>query len=360
MDYLQYLSCCAGVIDGDRLYTVDEDLGVLVEYDLKDLSYCILAKIGDNTQPVIVDKLFKINNIIFLILQNTYNIWMYDLITQKLSVIGADEADLPYERELNDIAYQWKDCFYIMPGRRGHKIKVFNWKTYKFVGEIQLEDNCEKKDRVPINIGIREGKIWYTIFNTSNLIEIDIETGEKKIWVIDEKEHILAASFGEKGIWLFLSSNILVKWNPKEMITETYNMQNSAIDMEKLVFRNVFEIGEMVYIVPNFSSCMWVIDKTTRKKRDIEYPVGFKRVPPKLKRDLFVTVLINGGQLILLPYAVNMLIQVDLKSEKIVSWECKFSKRDLWEYYIQKVMMTTGIQENEVFNISDYIERLLD
>lgn len=350
-----YFSCYTGLIEGNRLYAVNINVGLLFEYDLEDFSYKILAKIQfpNRNKPVRVWEIVKIENVFYFILEDTYNVWKYNLDTDKLTIIK-NEAYNSSESTLfiNNAAFRKNDMIYLMPYYDKETISIFDCKREKFKGEIQFT-NSKNADKELLYLGIRKESVWIAIFNSSYLVEVNLQSGKEKFYIIEEKHNILGASLCGNDFLLLLTETGLVKWNPEDQIISKYALSISNIEEQKIVFHNAFETDTSMIIVPDYEPCIWIIDKATGNKNDIIYPDGFKKIHPNPERCLFMKVINNSEELILLPFSANMFIRLDLKQNKMYSAGCALCWEDIREIH-------TVIRENEVFTFVDYVRKLVD
>ena len=357
---IKYLSCYTGIIEDNKLYTVNMYLGILLEYDLKNFSYQVLTRIPlrDRAQLVRVIKMIKIGSVFYFIFENTRIVWMYDMSSKESDMIenGEDVAD---RYLVNSDAYRWKDCIFLTPERHSETIGVFNWRTNKFDEDIPLGHFSDSSGKVRITkIGIMDRKIWYTFFGAPVLIGIDVESRGEKHWIIDPSKNILAVSLSEGYFWILLSGAELIKWNPEEGIIKKYVLDSLRINEEKPVFRHLYETDTYVYIVPYYAQCIWKIDKSTEEVFSIKYPSELKRVHPNFERCLFFEVLKDGDNLFLLPFAVNVLVQLDMNDGRMTYHECSFNRQEIWKYYCQDILGKNALSEDEIIDLSFFVEKI--
>lgn len=361
-DY-KYLDCYAADIEGDKLYVVSVLFGIVLEYDLRDFSYKILTQINlpDSSQMVRVNSIIKSKHFLYITLWNSWNIFEYDIESEKLEVYGNDFEYID-GNELVVKSYLYQDRIWIFPYNVDQKIRIFHIKTKEFEVNLSVKEILNQRGyRIPkssficLDIFQEKCKCILAIYNSSYLIEINLETEKYNIYEVKPNARIEIMSYIDGQYWLsYIDNKNIKRWSPEDEILEMYEPAKNYIQKERR-YRYIFSYKEKVIIVPTYDKTICIIDKKTRKETILEYSKDIQRVHNR-DRWMFYGFIEYFDKILLLPFSMTHFIVIDLQNERLESYQSKFGTDVIYEYWIKPRLTELLLLENDIFEFSEYLD----
>lgn len=361
---MEFLTCYTGVIQDNKLYTVHEGLGLLMEYDLLSFSYKVLTilKVGEKEQRVRVKGMVISNQVIYIILGNSWNIFEYHMESGQILINGDD-------KKYNDGALLIENCFlyrneiWLLPCYANEYIRIFDLKTKQYSMRKPIIDelkyygaNVYKKSFLDYAF-TNEGIIYAIIYKSEYIVSIDINTGQYFLYCIGGRKKLSSINYDGKNYWLsFFDSTIIEKWSPKNGIIEEYVIDEIDIDDTGQQIRFIYELQGKLYIIPTFVPYIFILNKKNKKISKMNYPKNFKRIHNNSERYQFFRDILYKDKIIVLPFAVNEMLLIDKKNNKVNFIESILSREDIEKYTIK--LETGVIEEKYGYGIRQFLEHL--
>lgn len=365
MNDYEYLDCYAGSIEEGKLYVVSVLFGIVLEYDLKDFSYKVLAKIDlqDSLQLVRVNSIEKINHFLYMTLWNSWNVFEYDIESKRMEVYGNNLEYIDGE-ELVVKSYMYQDRIWLFPYDLRQKIKIFHVMTKEFTVSISVEAILKQKgyeikngSLICIEIFQEKNKCFLAVYDSPYILEVDLETEKCNIYEVKHNAKIEMMTCANGQYWLsYRDSKIIERWSPADGILETYEPQKICIQ-DEWKYRHMIAYKEKVIIVPSQDKSIWMIDKRTRQETVLEYSEDILRVHNK-ERWMFYGFVEYNDKIILLPFSMTHFIVIDPENQRMESYSGKFDADIINEYYIKPRLPASILLENDIFELSKYLDMM--
>lgn len=361
-DRMEYLLCYTGVIWEEKLYVVHEGLGLLMEYDLRDFSYQVLTqiKLGEVRQHVRIKGMCLIEKVIYMVLENSWNVMEYHLDTGKLRVNGED-TDHKDGEELIEKIFRRRDELWLCPSHASQEILIFNFRTKQYRAADAIETVINKcAGAVDANCyadyaTAGDGILYAIAYHSDCIVSIDMRSLEYLGYPIKRGKELSGITYDGKNYWLLFFDNHIARWNPKQGITEEYVIDGVTADNGEQPFRFVYEGEDEICIIPNYMPEMILLQKKTKEITRIQYSEEFVRIGSKARYQFYGN-LIDDKKIFLFPYAVNRLVLLDRDLHTVKCIECILRKKDIEQYIIKEEAKTGKISEKHCFGIRDFVE----
>lgn len=361
------MTCYTGVIEGNKLYTVHEGLGLLMEYDLQKFSYKILCSIFSSMPQdfVRVKGLFIDSGIIYIILLGSWKVIEY-YIDSKCIKINGSSSDYLNKQFLVEKITCYEKKIWLLPCYIGDTIKIFDFekKTYiekKAIGQYLIEEGKN------INLDIfaeyettKEGIVYAIVYESAYVVSINMVTEEYRLYDIGKDKKLSSINFDGKNYWLsYFDSNAIEKWSPLYGVLETYDIPQIKVDNRRQPIRMVYERKNKIYIIPTFMPDIIVLDKEKEEMPYICLKGKQKRIYKNGDRFQFLSSLMYKNMVILLPHAVNEFVLIDLETGLIKNIESRLTKFDIRRYIINPQLQYGMTNEIFGWGIKEFINDIV-
>lgn len=364
---MEFLTCYTGVIQDNKLYMVHEGLGLLMEYDLSDFSYNVLTaiRIENMMSHVRVKGMTIVKNIIYMVLENSWNVIEYDIASKMIKVNG-NESQYINGKMLVEKTFLFGDELWLLPCYCEEKIRTFNIKTKKYTikksivdflkpKEIEVKKKCFAEYEVT-----EDGVIYAIIYQSDYIVSIDTKEAEYTLYYVGAGKGLSSISKEGKNFWLsFFNDNMIVKWNPVYGILKEYEVDGIRIDEREQTIRLIYESDKNICVVPTYMPAFFSINKKNRNVIWINYENKFKRININRERYQFYSSVTNGDKRYILPFAVDKLLVLDMKSEKIITVNTGLSTNDIKKYIIKDQGKENPITEIYGYGIKEFINSFI-
>ena len=363
-DRREYVTCYTGAIKGNKLYVVHEGLDLLMEYDLRDYSYKVLANINpdEDKRRTRVRGIAILENVIYIAFECSWDILEYHMDTGKIRVNGMKKNCIE-DMYAVECTYICQNEIWMFPCCINEKIRVFNTKTRIFslkksIGEYLKENGYYVEETCFGDYATSGNGIVYTITYESHfIIAIDMKSNKYKVFDMGEDKKIARIIYDGNGYWLsFSDSGMIVKWSPVNGIEKQYMINDVLIDERGLPIHYMYDGKESLFIILSYMQRIILLNKMSGKITYIDYPDDYKRINTNIRRYQFYEELIYKNYIIALPFSVNKLLQYNIESGEIKFFETKLCKEDIEKYILQDELKNKVITELDGYGVKEFIE----
>ena len=367
-DKYEYLTCYTGVIENKKMYVVHEALGLLIEYNIEDFSYKILTRIevGKTNQFIRVKGIILLQDIIYLVLENSWNIFEYHVCSKEMKVNGNGKQYIEGEFFVEKIILH-NTKIWMFPCYIDEDIRIFDTNTKDFtksksIGSYLKECgfHVESMSFAYYEI-INKDTIYAIPYRSNYIIIINLNLNEYKIFDIGIGNKIEHINYDGKNFWLnYFNRKTIAKWNAKNGITEEYMINNIEIDERGMPICYIYEKGENLLIIPSYGQRYILFDKKKRKETFVKYPDDFRRIRQNPQRYMFYDQIKCKDDIFFLPFACNNLLKVNIKNNTMQFIETRLCTEDIKKYIFKDMKNMQSVKELYGYGIEEFIHDLIN
>ena len=356
-----YLDCYTGTIEGDKLYIVSVEFGLLLEYSIHDFSYKILGKIHlpNPRTTVRVNTMIKSEEYIYMTINNNWNVIEYNINNGQTTIYGNDDEYI----EGKDVVIKstlFQECLWIFPYSVCQPIRIFNLKTKTFKEGLTIQDilpvnEYEKGTDYYMNLDVfQEGNVLRTaVRNSPYIIEIDMETCKYCVYETKESAKICSMSYNNGQYWIaYVGSKSFVKWHPENGVVEEYEIRHIQLQND-ISYRYIYADEDKIIVIPIRDNDIYIIDKKTKEIQSLIYPDDLKRAH-NLQRCMFYGIL-QQKNILLLPFSVNYFFEINISENVLQAYSCNLNRMDIGKKYIESNPTNNFFSEIDYYTLSDYV-----
>ncbi len=361
-----YLSCYAGVIENNYIYTVDRFYGALMEYNKETFSYRILTWI-DCINPgnlgFCVRKMIKDGDDFYFFLENSRDFLIWSQTKQSFRIYG-NENQYNQNAVVVSNAFLIQRDIWIYPGYSNQPLRCFHVET----GEIEEYPSMEQKlakEKIALEqsqfvLGtVQNETLWFVIYNTPYLISFDTVSHEWTVYSFGKEELLCNICYDGRDMWIcFIYKNTFINWSPEYGVTDTYQISDSGLNMGiGDPFNFIYGFGDRIFTIPMYDNPIYMIDKKTKEEHflvsfDKDCHTNTRKFLP-----LFYTYVVDGNQLILLPHIVNVFVKINMDTCQVQLIDTKKKEADR-EHYLDICLKSGCVMESVNFSLEGYLDYL--
>lgn len=354
---MKYSFFKGGLVVEDKLYVVHMELGLLMEYDLVNLSYKVLAelessKIKDDIWCV--SSIIKLEDILFLCFENHEIIMSYDLKAKTLMEYGQeDNCNYWAITKVVNEDEMWRIPFSI-----SQNMSVFDMRSGLFRKEESLEKylqeaGCDLGGANEIRyIRQKEHIVYLTLVDSPYVLAFDLSRKSIDIYETLDVDKLFKVIYDGKYYWLtFSNKSKILRWDieNKELIKVESNEIQIGSNGREIAY--IVEKYGRRYIIPTYSEMIICVDTENK----VQQKECFKRTS-KGGNASFIPPLFYKQNMIFLPLAADKMIWINTNTGD-VSTRDVFLKEDDWIHYaIEKKRLRTSMIESEHFPLQDFLQ----
>lgn len=349
-----------GLKDGDKLYMVERELGLLMEYDLDTLSYQILTKLEYNKMlggVWAVNNIIKVEDVLFLAFRNHDFLMSYDINTGNTEIHGEDfvgqngiEKSLLFKNEL-----------WMFPVFTSQKIKVFDVISKQFQtkeclqGYLQTKKYINGEKRIWFITAIK-GILYFALLNTPYIITYAVDDEDIQVYETEKNDRISKVVHDGEQFWIsFVDNCKIARWDIDKGIQEIIEIKEIKIDDRENPILGVYKRKSILFVIPTFVPCVYSY-KRNGQELSMEHTKDFNRSNPDKKSASFRTFIFRENQLLMFPFEADRIIVADLETGELKERECTLTKQEGISCGITKEMLREGIVEKDWFSLEDFLK----
>lgn len=353
----EYLSCCSGFVEDDRLYVVDRFFGTLMEYNIENYSYNVIAQLDflDIRLQYRARKIIKLEDTFYFFFENSRNIYTWEINSKSSGQYGNETESDKREVVVSD-AFLIKETIWIIPGWSDQPLRCFCVDTEEMQEYVSIEQQLEKfgivlEHRQVIDVAIdAENVIWYVLNGKPYIISHDVELNEWEVHVLGEEEHLSGIYCDEKDLWIcFTDKSDFISWNPRNGVLDTYTIQVDRLNMEENdPYHFICSYKDNIYVIPYFDNDIFIINKQTKEVSPTNFLLNYNHteVRPRPPVPLFFGFVRREKMLIVLPYSIDKIVVIDMESGSLRYIEGRKSLIEYSDYL--KAVYQKNIDESDV------------
>lgn len=357
------MKCCSfqtGLKDDNKLYVVERELGLLMEYDLDDFSYQILTQLDYNKMlggVWAVNNIVKVKDIIFLAFRNHDFLMSYDIKTGNTEIHGEDSK----EKKGIEKCVFFKNEIWMFPIFSSQKIKVFDVISKQFRSKECLQEYLQTKRYINDEKRIWfitdvEGILYFALLNTPYIFTYNVSDGDIQIYETEKNDRIAKVVHDGDQFWIsFVDNCKIARWDIVKGIQEIIEIGEIKIDDRKNPILGVFKRNDIMFVVPTFFPRVYSY-KRNGEGLSLEYTEDFNRIKPDKKSASFRTFIFRKNQLFMFPFEADRIIIADLETGELRSQECTLTKQEGILYGITGRAFREGIVEKDWFSLEDFLK----
>lgn len=366
-DRKEFLTCFTGAISNNKLYVVHEILGTLMEYDLSDFSYRILAKIDLKVpqKRIEIKGMVIVEDVIYFTLLNSWNVIEYHLKTNQFKINGEDTQYIEGKRAI-EAMYLYKNKLWLMPYYAGEKVRIFDLETKQYriqqiVGSCldENEKRTTEKNYVDYELS-QDGMIYAIIYNSKYLVAINMSSEKYTLQNLGDTRKFSGINYDGKNYWISDYTNKIIKWNPKDGVLEEHFINALNRDEKREQIRLIYEKNDEICIIPTYTPYMIILNKKSREIVLKKYHDNIGRIHQNENRYFFYSGLVYKDKIILLPLSSNKLVILSKDFEIAQVIDNRLNKLDIEKYILKKGGEAEPIEELYGWGIKEFIEILVD
>ena len=350
----------AGLKDGKKLYTIERELGLLMEYDLDTFSYKIVTQLESNqmTDGVWrVNSIVKVEDVLYLSFRDHDFLMAYDIKVGSIAMYGEDRDGRNGIEKILHIG----DELWLIPYCTSREVKVFKLQSKQFEVKFSLQKQLCRNRKLENGelvhfITASEGQIYAFLWNTPYIISIDLSGKKVQMHEVEGGAKIVSATSVGTHIWFSFANNTkVVKWSIEKGIQETMDIKELPMDDRGCPIINLFEIDDKIFLIPRFHTKLYSYKKIGAEWNLI-YIKGFNRINQHKNNDSFRTYIFKENQMMLFPFDADRILIADLQTGEWMEQECVLSREDVVLYDITKKRVQKGIVEKSWFSLEDFLK----
>ena len=347
-----------GLVVEDKLYVVHMELGLLIEYDLVDASYKVLAELESAKRKDdiwCVSSIIKLDDVLFLCFENHEIIMSYDLKTRTLQEYGDEDYChyLAITKVVNDNEI-WRIPFSIK-----QNMLVFDMQSGLFRTEESIEIYLKKagcylggENEIRF-VRQKEHIVYLTLVDSPYVLAFDLNKKSMDIHEAPKGYKLFKIIYDGMYYWItFSNNNRILRWNVEknELIEEERNEVRIGANGREIAF--ISEKGGRRYIIPTYCEKIICVDSENK----VQQIKCFKRTSKSGGKASFMPPLFYKQNMIFLPLAADKMIWIDTTTGDVTTRDSSFEDDDWMYYAIEKKRLRTCIAESEHFSLQDFLQ----
>lgn len=358
-----HLSSYAGVVEGDKIYTVDSIYGLFLEYSMKDYSHRILTHIDCldvSKGQYIINKIIKVRDVFYFFLVNCHDFISWSLSDYKFHIFESHQKkDQRYHLVSN--AFFWEGKIWICPAYSDQSFRCFDTVTEKMTEYASIEKRiCNHGIRFEggqfIYASIENDRLWFAIYNTPYIASYNMKKDEWRFYSLADFGKVFNICFDGNDLWIcFMDQNIFLSWEPERGVKEIFQISDSELSMDKGdPFKYIYGDQNYVYAIPTYDNNIYAVHRVTKKIDSTDFLHNYNRTDIRPYVPLFHVCIRVGKQLILLPYAIDKIVVINMETGKLQYIDSLISQIDQ-AVYLDYVCKQKSIQESDELTLKEYI-----
>ncbi len=360
----KYLSVVGGLVEDGKLYVVDIDTWLFMQYDLKSGACALLADIQPDEyygKLCWVEKILHIGNDFFILIRNYKGL----VSVSEGGNVTYYESD--HELGSNNSFYYidmlvCDGLIYVLPGYAGGIMSIFDPAVHDYTNHVHLEvlygrnmtQYCDRCIWLYVH-NDTDDKVRFCINNTGMICTLDIRNMFMEICSYDNEADfmMLSGSFGKTVVLENNSYRLFGYTEEKEEIEIIGDFCREKKNDDWYGYQMAFVQDDMVAAIPEDMDSIEFI----REGKNIE----IIRLPEESEliyeiryyKGKFVSLLKKDGKIYLLPFSSNGMIIFDAYVHSIVFRRLVVPA----EYLMVKKMKNRGlIRESKEISLSGFIQ----
>lgn len=360
-----YLSCKAGCIDGDKLYVIPRFFPTLLEYNLTDLSYRVVSwhVMPSRYRRYLVTGLFKKGNKIYISHERCRNIIEYDLLTDTYQEYG-NYVDNEGEIQNWDLGV-CGDKLYAFTPFVDDEIICFDMQNRQMTSFPYSYQNSlihnEGEEKEYVHYHVAEGRIYSYPDGGKCLYSMAVGEHIVEAFTLQTGTEIEDVHYADGVFWIISKAGKSVStWMPKQGILGEYTAL-SIPKMKDQYFRiyNVIGHEQRVLFTAPSGGMLSILDMGTGKEAGIDISPYCGKTTD-YDAVYFGNSVVVGSRVLLLPFAVDCFLWMDLTNGEVEPVSCRLRDEDV---KMSRYLLNKGndvIQKEEPdFTLNDYLHVVL-
>ena len=200
--------------------------------------------------------------------------------------------------------------------------------------------------------------LWFVIYNTPYLVSYDTSCDKWNIYSFG-KDELSNICYDGKDIWIyFIYKNTFINWKPENGVIDTYQISDPNLNMGiGDPFDFIYRFGDHIFTIPTYDNPIYMIDQKTKEAHLL---VSFDKnchIYTRKYLPLFYAYVVERNNLILLPYAVNVIVKIDMDTCHVQLIDTKKKKADR-EHYLGICLKSGYVVESNNFSLEGYLDYL--
>lgn len=349
-----------GLKDGKKLYTIERELGLLMEYDLDTFSYKIVTQLESNqmTDGVWrVNSIVKVEDVLYLSFRDHDFLMAYDIKVGSIAMYGEDRDGRNGIEKILHIG----DELWLIPYCTSREVKAFNLQSKQFETKFSLQTqlcrnrNWENGEFVHF-IAENKEQIYAFLWNTPYIISIDLLGKKVQVYEVECGAKIVSVTSVGTQFWISFADNTkIVKWDIDKGIIETIEIHDVPMDERGCPILNVFQINDKLFLIPRYYTKLYSYRKVGIELELINTK-RYKRIKTHNNQDSFRTFIVNENQMMLFPFDADRILLADLQTGEWMEQECVLSREECILYGVTEERVQKGIVERDWFSLKDFLK----
>ncbi len=358
-----HLSCFTGAVEEDKIYTVDITYGWLIEYNTRDYTHRILTKMSCmhiKRGGYYIRKIIKVGDMLYFFLGNSRDIISWSLSQQVFKIYG-NEYKFDQQFQWVSNAFLVKDKIWICPAYSNQPLRCFDVNTqkiseYSFIEEQLSLTGIILKESQFVFASLENKILWFAIYNTPYVVSYNVERDRWNCYSFYEFGKVSNLSYDGNDLWIyFMDRRIFISWRPERGVLDIYEVSDMKLDMSKGdPYSYIYGFQNNIFVIPTYDNDIYIVNRKTKKEYLTNFVLNYERIYTWPYVPLFYACIPRENRLILLPYSVNVIVEINMEDGQIQCIESKFDYGDLW-YCLGEHCQKKKLIENDQITLKEYI-----
>ena len=359
------ISCYAGIVENNILYTFNNVTGQLMSYNLENFTYEIISEFDMIWERRIrIIKIIKSGLVFYLVPQNRKCIFVYNSENGEQQVYGNLDMDLEERQNMCD-AFRYGSRILMIPARVEESILLFNidikkWDKYLSISDLFKQKNIDLYKNYFVAKWYQDGsRIWSAVSGRSFIFSMNLSDMEIYIYNV-QCQKIDDFYVGEKEFWITEQGSYdIFNWNCYYGLTKRYHIDSMddnkcAVEM----YRCIYSSDQMIFAVSNFENRIRIIERNSGICHSLDLDEKLHKVR-RLPKYLWGAFFRYKDRLVLLPLSVDKIVVINLIDSTVELHDGEVRQKDYEKYYLncKKEIMDSRkiIIEDKWYGLKDII-----
>lgn len=351
-DDLFYYTGTAGLIDGDRLYTVDTETTYLLEFDLKDFSHRVLSydALWDEDRIRMVMDIFKVGEELIFTMLFCSNVLIYNL--KDGTHIEYGDGVQNFSGPQNVRSYMHDGRIYIFPERIGSQITVFDTEKKEFVDPITLPVDREARDVEFMHLNTSGSSIWFGAYDSSYIYTYNLDTHKYERFDVGNKYWLDGFFMTGQEMYLTLrGETALYRWSPADGLGDRYDITTMTLTKGHQWISDILSTENGLLCVSRYRDCGFIFDTESGRETAVIFPEGCRRIR-NVRSTIFKCELRYGDDILIIPNTMNMMVRINPATARTTAINTRMHVDDIKKYCARRL---AGVPETGAFDLEDFL-----